>query len=147
MKAALAARSEPGLVIAGRTSAMAISGVEEALARARAYEACGVDAIFLAGLSSREQLDAVAPHIGVPIILGGAKPVLHDLDYLTARNVRICIQGHQTFAAAVKATWDTMKALREGADPKGLAGAETEALLKRLTGEADYAERQNRFLK
>jgi carboxyvinyl-carboxyphosphonate phosphorylmutase len=146
MRAAVEARTDPGLVIAGRTSAMAISGVEETLARVKAYEACGVDAIFLAGLSSREQLDAIAPEIRLPIILGGAKPVLHDLDYLSARGVRICLQGHQTFAAAVKAVHDVMKALRDGASPKTLVTPETEALLRRLTEEDAYTVAQRKYM-
>ena len=37
MKAALAARSDPALMIAGRTSALKIEGIEGTLARAKAY--------------------------------------------------------------------------------------------------------------
>src|SRR5262249_13365410 len=44
MNAALAARRDPDLVIAGRTSAMAITGVEDATRRAKAYEAAGLGA-------------------------------------------------------------------------------------------------------
>src|SRR5579859_7924602 len=47
MRAALAARQDPGLMIAGRTSAPSITDMADAIARARAYEAAGVDAIFL----------------------------------------------------------------------------------------------------
>ena len=49
MKAALSARQDKRLVIAGRTSALAITGVDDCLKRAKAYEAAGVDAVFLAG--------------------------------------------------------------------------------------------------
>ena len=44
MHAALAGRRDPNLVIAGRTSAAAVAGVEDAIARANAYAAAGVDA-------------------------------------------------------------------------------------------------------
>src|SRR5262249_57587693 len=44
MKAALAARRDPDLTIAGRTSAMAVTGVEDALRRAKAYETADADA-------------------------------------------------------------------------------------------------------
>src|SRR5688572_5065996 len=50
MKAALAARRDPALIIAGRTSALKIEGTESAVARAKAYAAAGVDAIFLVGV-------------------------------------------------------------------------------------------------
>src|SRR5438309_7560581 len=60
MKAALAARRDPDLAIAGRTSAMATTGVEDAIRRAKAYEAAGVDAMFLVGITTKEQLEAAA---------------------------------------------------------------------------------------
>ena len=49
MKAALSARQDKNLAIAGRTSALAITSLDDAIKRAKAYEAAGVDAIFLAG--------------------------------------------------------------------------------------------------
>ena len=55
MKAALAGRRDPDLAIAGRTSAMAITGVEDAIRRAKAYEAAGVDAMFLVGVKTRKK--------------------------------------------------------------------------------------------
>jgi len=50
MKAALAGRQDPALCIAGRTSAVAITGLDDAIARGRAYEAAGVDALFFLGV-------------------------------------------------------------------------------------------------
>src|SRR6186997_1191193 len=46
MKAALAGRQDPLLSIAGRTSAIQITGLDDAIARGKAYEAVGVDALF-----------------------------------------------------------------------------------------------------
>lgn len=40
-----------------------------------------------------------------------------DRDYLAARNVRICLQGHQPFQPAVRAIHDTIKVMREGGVP------------------------------
>src|ERR1700688_3194666 len=90
MRAALAGRQDPSLVIAGRTSAAAVTNVEDAVARAKAYEAAGVDALFLVGVRTREALEAVAASVKLPLILGGAGPALLDLDYLSAHGVRIC---------------------------------------------------------
>jgi hypothetical protein len=58
----------------------------------------------------------------LPIILGGGAPELSDRDYLASRRARIALQGHQPFAAAVKAVHDTLKALREGTPPSKLHG-------------------------
>ena len=60
MRAALAGRQDPRLVIVGRTSAIGITGVDDTIARLKAYEAAGVDMLFLAGLKNRAQLDAVS---------------------------------------------------------------------------------------
>src|SRR5262249_36088921 len=71
MKAALAARRDPDLAIAGRMSAMAITGIEDAIRRAKAYEAAGVDAIVLVGIKTKEQLEAAAAQPRRPLRLGG----------------------------------------------------------------------------
>src|SRR3954447_11339471 len=59
MKAALDARRDASLVIIGRTGAAAVTGLDDTIARARAYEATGVDALFFTGLKSRTELEAV----------------------------------------------------------------------------------------
>ncbi len=139
MKAAIAGRADPDLVIAGRTSAPAIAGIDETIVRAKAYAAAGVDAIFLVGIKSRDELDAVmAARIGKPLILGHTPPAIADKAYLASRGVRVALQGHQQFAAAAQAIHDTLKALRDGvapADLKGVASAET---MRRLTRADDY---------
>jgi len=147
MKAALAARSDPDLVIAGRTSAPQIAGIEETIRRARAYAATGVDAIFLVGIKSRAELDAVAAAgIGKPLILGNAPGDLSDKAYLAARGVRIALQGHQQFAAAVEAIYQTLKHLREGGKPADLKGIASAERMRQLTRAADYDGWAKEFL-
>lgn len=139
MRAAVAARRDSGLVIAGRTSAPSITGIDDTIARVKAYEAAGVDAIFIVGLRTRADLDAVAAEVRLPLILGGAGRDIMDLDYLSSRGVRVCLQGHQPFMAAVQAVHDTLKALREGVAPAALQGVAGEALMKRAMRDDDYA--------
>jgi oxaloacetate decarboxylase len=139
MKAALAGRQDPLLSIAGRTSAVQITGLQDAIARGRAYEAAGVDALFFVGVRTRAELDALSAATTIPLILGGIAGELVDKDYLASRRVRIALQGHQPFAAAVKATYETLKALREGVPPSKLSGVADAELMKRLTREGDYA--------
>lgn len=138
MKAALAARQDPALVIAGRTSAISITGLDDAVRRIRAYEAAGVDAVFLTGVTTREHVEAVSGAVEVPIFLGAAGPDIMDLDYLSANGIRICLQGHQPFMAAVQAVHATLKALREGTRPADLQGLAPPELMKSLTRDADY---------
>jgi carboxyvinyl-carboxyphosphonate phosphorylmutase len=146
MRAALAGRQDRLLSIAGRTSAIQITGLDDAIARGRAYEEAGVDALFFVGVRTRAELDALSAATTLPIILGGATPELTDKQYLASRRVRIALQGHQPFAAAVQATYETLKALREGVAPGKLAGVATAELMKRVTRDADYTQWTQEFL-
>jgi carboxyvinyl-carboxyphosphonate phosphorylmutase len=146
MKAALAARRDPDLVIAGRTSAMAVTGVEDAIKRAKAYEAAGVDAMFLVGIKAKEQLEAAAAaRLSIPVILGGGA-TLGDRAYLASKGVRVSLQGHQPFQAAVRAIHDTLKALRDGTAPADLKNLASNELMAKVTRAADYAAWTRDFL-
>lgn len=147
MKAALAARQDPNLVVIGRTSALRSAGIEGTIRRVKAYEEAGVDAIFLAGAGTREEIRAVHAAISLPLLLGGAGGELADRAFLAANGVRIALQGHLPFQAAVKAVHDTLKALREGVVPAdlgpNLASAE---LMAQVTRRADYDRWTQEFL-
>src|SRR5882757_6667673 len=80
MKAALAGRQDPLLAIAGRTSAISISGLDDAIARGQAYEQAGVDALFFVGIKTRAELDAISAATKLPIIMGGVSGELTDKD-------------------------------------------------------------------
>jgi oxaloacetate decarboxylase len=139
MRAAVGARRDAELVIAGRTSAPAMTSIADAITRAKAYAATGVDAIFLVGVKTRADLDAIASEVTLPLILGGAGKELMDRELLAQRGVRICLQGHQPFAAAVRAVHDTLRALREGTPPEKIDTAASDEVMKRLTRNDDYA--------
>ena len=147
MKAALAARQDPDLVIAGRTGALRPLGVAETIKRAKAYEAAGVDAVFLAGARTGEEVKAVRAEVKVPLLLGGAGGELADLRFLGANGVRVALQGHLPFQAAVKAVHDTLKALRDGVPPADLGPQLASAeLMDRVTRRADYSRWSEDFL-
>ena len=146
MRAALAGRSDPRLVIAGRTSAAALTGIEDAIARARAYAATGVDALFLVGVRTRAEVEAVAEAVRLPLILGGGGPDLSDQGWLAGQGVRIALQGHQPFMAAVEAVHRTLKALREGRPPGDLDGLAPGTLMRQVTRDADYRRWMEEFL-
>ena len=120
IKAALAARTDPTLAIAGRTGALRITGLDDTIRRVNAYQQAGADAIFLAGAATRDEVAAVAAELSLPLLLGGATGELQDKEWLSAHGVRIALQGHLPFSASVKAVHDTLKALREGTPPADL---------------------------
>ena len=145
MKAAVDARGDPALVIMARTGAASVSGLDDAIARAKAYEATGVDALFFTGVRTRAELEAISAAT-LPIVLGGFPEEMIDLDYLAGRRVRIALQGHAPFAAATQAIYQTLKALREGLPPKDLKGLASPELTGRVTREADVKARSAEFL-
>jgi carboxyvinyl-carboxyphosphonate phosphorylmutase len=145
MRAAVAAREDPSFVIVGRTSAAAITGTEDVMRRAKAYEAAGVDALFFAGGVTTEQLDAIAAAVKVPLMLGGGRGG-QDREYLASRRVRVALQGHQPFSAAVQAVYDTLKALREGTKPGDLQGIASAETMGRVTRGGDYKSWTEKFL-
>ena len=115
-------------------------------ARAKAYEATGVDALFFTGIKSRAELEAIAAATRLPIVLGGAPDEMNALDYLASQRVRIALQGHAPIAAATQAVYETLKALREGTAPKNLKGLPSSDLTGRVMREADVKARSADFL-
>src|ERR1700732_3818583 len=146
MKAALDARGDPSLVIMARTGAVSISGLDDAIARARAYEASGVDALFFTGVKTRAELEAIAAATKPPIVLGVAPEDMTDRDYLANQRVGIALQGHAPIPAATNAVYETLKALREGSPPKNLKGLASSDLTGRVTRDADMKARAAEFL-
>ena len=146
MKAALDGRGDPSLVIVGRTGAASITSLDDAIARARTYEATGVDALFFTGIRTRSELEAIAAATTLPIVLGGAPEEMNDGDYLRDQRVRIALQGHAPFAAATQAVYETLKALRDGLPPKDLKRLASSELTNKVTREADVKARLTEFL-
>ena len=138
MRAAVEGRSDPDLVIAGRTSAAAMTSIEDAIERSKAYVAAGVDAIFLVGMPSREALETVAAEISVPLLLGGGAKDMRDPAWLAGHGVRFLLRGHHTFTASVQAIHDTMQALRDGVEPEDVTGTASGDLMRALTKGDDY---------
>lgn len=138
IRAALAARTDPSLVIVARTSALAVTGVEDAVARATAYAQAGADGIFVTGLADLAQLDALRAATGLPILVGSAKAGLGGAATLAQHGARVALQGHATFPAAMQAVHETLKALREGTAAKDLKGLPDAASTKRWQREEHY---------
>jgi carboxyvinyl-carboxyphosphonate phosphorylmutase len=121
-------------------------GTADAVARAKAYQAAGVDALFFAGRITRDQLDSIAAEVKVPIVLGGLSGDMLDKPYLASRGVRIALQGHQPFSAAVQAVYTTLKGLRDGVKPSELTGIASAGMIGRVTRDGDYKSWTERFL-
>lgn len=143
MRAAVATARDSDIAIFGRTSAVAVTDVEDAVLRLQAYEKAGVDALFVPYLKTRAQLDRIAGAVRLPLILGSPAADLVDFEYLASRRVRICLRGHQGFAASVQALYEAAQALLAGTPITNVA---SEALMARLTRSADHDRSTQQFL-
>jgi 2,3-dimethylmalate lyase len=79
--AAVAARTDPNLVIVARTDARGVLGLDEALRRGHAYLAAGADALFLEAPRSVEEMERIGREFsGVPLVAniveGGKTPAI-----------------------------------------------------------------------
>src|SRR5207245_10668790 len=89
LRGAVAARQDPSLVVIGRTGALRRGGIAEAEKRLKVYQGTGIDAVFLAGASRREEVEAMHRVTRLPLMLGGAPPALAERNFLPASGVRL----------------------------------------------------------
>ena len=146
IRAALEARRDSSLVIVARTGAASITSIDDAIARTRAYEALGPDALMFTGLRSRADLEAVAGATTLPIVLGGLTDDMTDWEFLSRQRARIAVQGHAPIAAATQAVFSTLTAIRDGVVPKDLAGLASADLMDWVTRAALVRQRNGEFL-
>jgi len=148
LRAAVAARQDPSLVVIGRTNGLKLSGIPDTIERVKAMQDTGVDAIFLVGATKRAEVEAIHNACRLPLILGGGTPELSDKNYLADNGVRIALQGHQPLYAAVKAVYDTLKHLRDGGATGALKDKVAgEDLLDIALKRKDYKRWQGDYLK
>jgi carboxyvinyl-carboxyphosphonate phosphorylmutase len=147
LRAALAARQDPALVIAARIAAARVEGVEGTVARAKAYAKTGVDALFVVEVDDIAIIRAVHGAVDLPLIVGSG-PMSAMRDELTALGTRILLQGHQPVAAAAKALHDAYVHLFCGGAPAELKPIiATSADLERLIFADEYKKAQREYLR
>ena len=144
MRAAVAARTDPEFVVIART--VVNLGLEDAIKRVRAYEKTGVDAIFLAGVTRREEIETISSAIKLPIIIGPPHESLMNFKLLAQWRVRMCLQAHGAMLSGYRAYYQTLQALRTGTLPSALPAIAPNDMVARLTRADDYARDAKDFL-
>ena len=147
MQAAVEARRDPDFLIAARTSAPVAAGIDETIRRITAYQETGVDALFVVGLKTMDEIKAVSDAAKLPMIISYPGDDVVDLDALSETKARICLQPHLAVQAALKATRDTMVALQSGVPSAEIAASSVDKQLSaEATRKADYDDWAKRFL-
>ena len=147
MKAAVAAKRDPETVVIGRCAAMSVEGIDSVVARAKAYEDAGVDALFITGLSTKSHVEAVEAVTELPLMLGSAPAELQDASWLAAHRVRIALKGHLSFQTMIQGIYEALKHHADGGEPAGLSHRIPSAdVLAQALAYADYDGWQKDFL-
>ena len=149
LEAAVAARTDPMTVIVARTTALAEFSLDEALERIKAYSQTGVEAIRLAGLKTKEQLEAVHRITDLPLtVLSPPDNTMDDMDYLAANGVSILMAGNPAFGMAIQAIYDSFKHLKDGGSVDDLAPREANAeLLRQVNRTDEFIKLQDQYLR
>ncbi len=133
LRAALDARDEGAdILVLARTDARATEGLEEALARARAFRELGADITFLEAPQSEEEMRRYCAEVEGPkmanLVEQGDTPLLPPAE-LEAIGYKLAAYPLTLQLAALQAMVDSLDAMKAGARPERLASfAELQAI-------------------
>ena len=124
LKAAVHARGSQPMLIIGRTDALGVYGLDEALERARRYFDAGVDLVFVDGVKTIAQAEGIARGLDVPKVLSVVDG--NETAALTAARIEemgfdIAFYALSTLFSAARAIADTLDALRREGSTLGRA--------------------------
>jgi 2,3-dimethylmalate lyase len=115
IEAAVDARKDPDFVIIARTDARAPLGLDEAIARGKAYAAAGADIIFVEAPQSEEELRKICAEIKVPLMANmvetGRTPLM-PVKELQAMGFKLIIYPVSLLFAATKSMFKVARDLR-----------------------------------
>ena len=115
LRAAVHARKSPDFIIIARTDARAVTGLQDAIARANAYAEVGADVIFLEAPESVEEMKVIAASIDRPLLANmvesGKTPFL-DSNALLEIGYKIIIYPVSSLYTVTKAVARTLQKLK-----------------------------------
>ena len=149
IRAAVAARCDPDLVLIARTDAAAVEGLDAAVARARAYADAGADLLFVEAPTTEADVEKVATGLAgvAPLVFnwaeGGRTPPL-SLQRLTELGFALVIYPIGTLLAATAGIRALLSALREQGVPP-LDGLPSFGEFTDLVGLPEVQDLEQRF--
>jgi len=124
LRAARDATGDADLVLIARTDALAIEGLDAAIARAHVYAAAGADVIFVEAPVSIEQIETIAHRVPQPKLINmfqGGKTPLVPVARLKTLGYQIVIIPSDMQRAAIRAMDDVLAALARDGSSAALA--------------------------
>ena len=150
IKAAVDAREDDDFVIIGRTDARTHYGLEEAIARGKAYEEAGADVVFVESPENLDELRKIsAAFPNTPtlanMIEGGRTPI-PTFDELEQLGFAIALYPLGPLYAAARAVKSYLQALKAAGSPAGKIGEMiTFDEFNQIVGLPEYHELETRF--
>ena len=145
IKAAVDARTDPDFYLIARTDAIAVEGLDAAIARARACAEAGADAIFAEAALDLDTYRKFGAAVGVPLLANitefGATP-LFTVEELRSAGVAMALYPLSAFRAMNKAAQTVYETLRrEGTQKAVVPLMQTRAELYESIGYHAYEQR------
>jgi methylisocitrate lyase len=145
IKAAVDAKTDPDFVIMARTDALAVEGIECALARAVLYKEAGADMLFPEALTELEQYRVFADAVGIPLLANmtefGVTP-LFTTQQLASVGVSLVLYPLSAFRAMNAAALNVYTTLRrEGTQQSVLSTMQTRNDLYDFLHYASYQQK------
>jgi methylisocitrate lyase len=149
IKAAVDARTDPAFVVMARTDALAVEGLDAAIARARACVEAGADMIFPEAITDLAMYRRFADAVGVPILANitefGQTP-LFTVDELRDAHVAIALYPLSAFRAMNQAALNVYRSLRRDGTQRAVVDSmQTRAELYDFLGYHDYEQKLDRL--
>jgi len=122
IRAACKARQNPDFLIIGRVDARGVSGMEDAITRAKAYVAAGADMIFPEAMQSEEEFARFAKAVDIPLLANmtefGKSPYLSAQDF-DALGYKIVIFPMTAFRVMMHAVQEALTELKNTGSQAG----------------------------
>ena len=150
IKAAQDARLDADTVISARTDSFFSLGLQASLDRAEAYLEAGADMLFVEGLSSKEDLEALSVRFKarVPLLYNmlaqGHTPLLGP-DDLAEMGMSIILYPATAIESAANATFNALLALKSTVDGSSPPAGTTRISMAELLDAPDYLRRSARY--
>ncbi len=123
IKSALDGRIDANFVVVARTDALAVEGLEAALARAIRYAEAGADVIFAEAVTTLEEYKRFSATLPVPVLANiteFGKTPLFTVEELRKAGVGLIIYPLSAFRAMSAAAESVYKSLRQEGTQKGM---------------------------
>jgi len=149
IRAAVDARRDPDLVVIARTDAVAVHGVDEAVARGRAYAGAGADLLFVEAPTSEDDIARIAGELAgvAPLVFnwaeGGKTPPL-PMARIAELGFALVIYPIGTLLAATAGIRTLLAGLKADGVPP-LAGLPTFGEFTDLVGLPEVQELEQRY--